>query len=104
VVIFLFGFFWKKATASSALTAAIASVTFSWLFKIYIPEVPFMDRVGLVFILCCLLAVIVTYLGGAKDQPNAVDLNDVSFKTTSGFNIGAIGVVLILIAIYATWW
>ncbi|MGV8834965.1 sodium/sugar symporter [Cellvibrio sp.] len=104
VVIFLFGFFWKKATASSALTAAIASVTFSWLFKIYIPEVPFMDRVGLVFILCCVLAVIVTYLGGAKDQPNAVDLNGVSFKTTSGFNIGAIGVVLILIAIYATWW
>ncbi len=104
VVIFLFGFFWKKATASSALTAAIASVTFSWLFKIYIPEVPFMDRVGLVFILCCVLAIIVTYLGGAKDQANAVDLNDVSFKTTSGFNIGAVGVVLILIAIYATWW
>jgi SSS family solute:Na+ symporter len=104
VVIFLFGFFWKKATASSALTAAIASVTFSWLFKIYIPEVPFMDRVGLVFILCCVLAVIVTYLGGAKDQANAVDLNDVSFKTTSGFNIGAVGVALILIAIYATWW
>ncbi len=50
------------------------------------------------------LAIIVTYLGGAKDQPNAVDLNGVSFKTTSGFNIGAIGVVLILIAIYATWW
>lgn len=104
VVIFLFGFFWKKATASSALTAAIASVTFSWLFKIYIPEVPFMDRVGLVFILCCVLAAAVTYLGGAKQQANAVDLNDVSFKTTSGFNIAAAGVVLVLIAIYATWW
>ncbi len=104
VVIFLFGFFWKKATASSALTAAIASVTFSWLFKIYIPEVPFMDRVGLVFVICCVLAAGVTYLGGAKDQENAVDLQDVSFKTTSGFNIGAVGVVLILIAIYATWW
>lgn len=104
VVIFLFGFFWKKATASSALTAAIASVTFSWLFKIYIPEVPFMDRVGLVFILCCILAIIATYLGGAKDQEKAVDLQDVSFKTTSGFNVCAIGVLLILVAIYATWW
>lgn len=104
VVIFLFGFFWKKATARSALTAAIASVVFSWLFKIYIPEVPFMDRVGLVFILCCVLAVVVTHMGGAKDQANAIDLNDVSFKTTSGFNAGAVGVVLILIAIYATWW
>jgi solute:Na+ symporter, SSS family len=104
VVIFLFGFFWKKANAASALTAAIASVTFSWLFKIYLPEMPFMDRVGLVFILCCVLAAIVTYLGGAKVQSNAIDLNDVEFKTTSGFNVASVGVVLVLVAIYATWW
>lgn len=104
VVLFLFGFFWKKATASSALTAAISSVVLSWLFKIYMPEVPFMDRVGLVFILCCVLAAAVTLLGGAKEQTNAIDLNDVSFKTTSGFNIASVGVVLILAAIYATWW
>lgn len=104
VVIFLFGFFWKKATAASALTAAISSVVLSWLFKIYIPEVPFMDRVGLVFILCCVLAAAVTLLGGAKEQANAIHLDDVSFKTTSGFNIASVGVVLILAAIYATWW
>lgn len=104
VVIFLFGFFWKKATAASALTAAISSVVLSWLFKIYLPEVPFMDRVGLVFILCCVLAAAVTLLSGAKEQPNAVDLKDVSFKTTSEFNVAAVGVVLILATIYAAWW
>ena len=104
VVIFLFGFFWKKATAASALTAAVASVALSWAFKIYLPEMPFMDRVGLVFILCCVLAVAVTYLGGAKVQENSIDLNGISFKTTGGFNAAGIGVILILIAIYATWW
>lgn len=104
VVIFLFGFFWKKATAASALTAAISSVVLSWLFKIYLPEVPFMDRVGLVFILCCVLAAAVTLLSGAKEQANAVDLKDVSFKTTSEFNVAAVGVVLILATIYAAWW
>lgn len=104
VVIFLFGFFWKKATAASALTAAISSVVLSWLFKIYLPEVPFMDRVGLVFILCCVLAAAVTLLSGAKEQANAVDLHDVSFKTTSEFNVAAVGVVLILATIYAAWW
>jgi SSS family solute:Na+ symporter len=104
VVIFLFGFFWKKATAASALTAATASVALSWAFKIYLPEMPFMDRVGLVFILCCLLATAVTYLAGAKTQQNAVDLNGISFKTTGGFNIAGVGVVLILAAVYATWW
>lgn len=104
VVLFLFGFFWKKATASSALTAAISSVVLSWLFKILLPEVPFIDRVGLVFILCCVLAAAVTLLSGAKEQSNSIDLNDVSFKTTSSFNVASIGVVLILVAIYVTWW
>jgi SSS family solute:Na+ symporter len=104
VVIFLFGFFWKKASANSALSAAIASVLFSFLFYKFLPEFPFMDRVGVVFIICCLLAAVVTLLGGAKEQANAIHLNDVSFKTTSGFNIAAIGVILILTAIYATWW
>ena len=63
-----------------------------------------MDRVGVVFIVCCVLAAAVTYLTGAKVQEKAIDLNDVSFKTTSGFNVASIGVVLVLIAIYATWW
>lgn len=104
VVIFLFGFFWKKATAASALVAALASVALSWAFKVYLPEMPFMDRVGLVFILCCVLAAAVTYLAGAKVQENSIDLNGISFKTTGGFNAAGIGVILILIAIYATWW
>ncbi len=104
VVIFLFGFFWKKACANSALAAAIGSVVFSALFYKFLPEFPFMDRVGVVFVLCCLVAVAITLLGGTKEQANAIHLDDVSFKTTSGFNVAAVGVILILVAIYATWW
>jgi solute:Na+ symporter, SSS family len=104
VVIFLFGFFWKKANANSAIVAAVASLAFSWLFKIFFPEIPFMDRVGIVFIICVLLAVLVTLLGRSKEQSNAIDLTGISFKTTTGFNIAAVGVIAILIAIYSVWW
>nr|WP_324257824.1 sodium/sugar symporter [Cellvibrio fontiphilus] len=104
VVIFLFGFFWKKACANSALAAAIGSVVFSALFYKFLPEFPFIDRVGVVFVLCCIVAAAITLLGGTKEQANAIHLDDVSFKTTNGFNIASIGVVLILVAIYATWW
>ncbi|MFC3116345.1 sodium/sugar symporter [Cellvibrio fontiphilus] len=104
VVIFLFGFFWKKASANSALAAAIGSVVFSALFYKFLPEFPFIDRVGVVFVLCCIVAAAITLLGGTKEQANAIHLDDVSFKTTSGFNIASVGVVLILVAIYATWW
>jgi SSS family solute:Na+ symporter len=104
VVLFLFGFFWKKANANSALAAAIGSVVFSALFYAFLPEFPFIDRVGVVFVLCCVVAAAITLLSGAKEQSNSIDLNDVSFSTTSGFNVAALGVVLILVAIYATWW
>jgi solute:Na+ symporter, SSS family len=104
VVIFLFGFFWKKATSSSALSAAIASVVFSWLLKVLVPDVPFMDRVSLVFFMCILVAVLVTYLGGAKNQVNAIDIKNISFKTTTGFNWAASGVLLCLVIIYGVWW
>jgi SSS family solute:Na+ symporter len=57
-----------------------------------------------VFILCCIVAAAITLLSGTKEQANAIDLHDVSFKTTGGFNVAAMGVILILIAIYATWW
>lgn len=104
VVIFLLGFFWKKATASSALAAALGSFILSTLFYFLWPELPFMDRVGLVFILCAMLAVIISLLAGGKDQEKAVDLKGIEFNTQPSFNLAAAGVVMILIALYAAWW
>jgi len=105
VLMFLMGFFWKKATAMSALVAGISSVALSILFKYTLPEdFPFMDRIAIVFILCGLLAVIVTYMSGGKDQEKAIDLSGVNFKTEPVFNVACLGVVLVLIAFYSVWW
>jgi SSS family solute:Na+ symporter len=35
---------------------------------------------------------------------DTIDTADVRYKTSSGFNVGALAVILILIALYATWW
>ncbi|HEY7884464.1 MAG TPA: sodium/sugar symporter [Cellvibrionaceae bacterium] len=104
VAIFMLGFFWKKATALSALVAAIGSAVLSLALKLLWPALPFMDRVGLVFLACIGLAVVITLLSGAKEQEKAVHLDDIDFSTTTGFNIASIAVVLILIALYAAWW
>ena len=103
-MIFLLGMFWKKATASGALAAAIGSAVLSFAFKQMMPELPFIDRVGLVFVLCVVLAVVFSLMGGNKEQEGAVDLADISFATTKGFNFAAFLVVLILAALYGTWW
>ena len=104
VVIFLLGMFWKKTTSSGALAAAIGSAVLSFAFKMFWPELPFIDRVGLVFLLCVAIAVSSSVLAGNRTQDRAVSLRDIQFATTNGFNFSAVLVALILAALYATWW
>lgn len=104
VVIFLLGMFWKKTTSSGALAAAIGSAVLSFAFKMLWPELPFIDRVGLVFLLCVAIAVAFSVLAGNRNQDGAVSLRDIQFATTNGFNFSAVLVALILAALYATWW
>jgi len=103
-VIFLMGMFWSKTTSAGALSAAIGSAAFSVAFAIFWPELPFMDRIGLVFLLCLALTVIVSLKTGANENNQSVSLDSVSFDTHKGFNMAAIGVILILVGLYATWW
>ena len=103
VVIFLLGMFWKKTTAAGALAAAIGSVVLSFAFKMLWPELPFIDRVGLVFLIATGLAVVVSMLQN-REQEGAIHLDEIQFATTTGFNISALAVTLILAALYATWW
>ena len=105
VVIFLMGMFWRQASSAGALAAALGSAVLSLLAKLYWVELPFIDRVGLVFLACLGICYVVSILkpdARATDQSVAVDRSD--FTTNSAFNLAAIGVTLILIALYATWW
>ncbi|WP_260599903.1 sodium/sugar symporter [Sphingomonas endolithica] len=103
-VIFLLGLFWKRANEAGAIAAAVASVLLSYVMKVALPEVPFMDRMGIVFLVSLALAVGISLLVNARANANRITMEGVKFKTTTGFNIGAVGVALILIALYATWW
>ncbi|NQZ83195.1 MAG: sodium transporter, partial [Colwellia sp.] len=80
------------------------SAVFSLALKFAWPELPFMDRVGLVFLLCLALCYVVSMLGKPNTTDSSVSLDQVSFETTKSFNVAAVGVVLILTALYATWW
>lgn len=103
VVIFLLGMFWRKTTAAGALAAAIGSVVLSFAFKMLWPELPFIDRVGVVFLIAAGLAAAVSMLQN-REQEGAIHLDEIQFATTTGFNISALAVTLILAALYATWW
>ena len=104
VVLFLLGMFWSKANVASALVAAIGSAVLSLVLKLWWPELPFIDRVGLVFVLCLLGAVVAAFSSGGQSSEKAIKLQGIQFNTTGGFNSASIGVALILGALYSTWW
>ena len=104
VVIFVLGLFWKRATEPGALAAAIGSFVLSLALKYAAPELPFMNRMLVVFLAALALAVAVSLLRPAASGRNLIAMGEVDYSTTSGFNIAAVGVVIVLVALYATWW
>ena len=114
-VIFLLGLFWKRANEAGAIVAAVTSVLLSWIMKATLPAAalsqgmndyltPFMNRMGVVFLVSLVLAVVVSLATPQRPGTDTIDTADVRYKTTAGFNVGALAVILILIALYATWW
>ncbi len=103
-VIFLLGLFWKRANESGAIAAAVASVTLSWLLKTGWAALPFMDRMGLVFLASAALAIVVSLLTAERRDADTIMTGDVRYTTSTVFNVGALAVMLALVALYATWW
>jgi len=104
VVIFLLGLFWKRATEPGAIAAAIGSFVFSLAIKQLFPQVPFMDRMAITFALSLVLALAISLFAPAPAARNLIETREVSYATSRGFNIASVGVVIILIALYASFW
>jgi len=104
VAIFLLAIFWKKTTAEGALGAAIGSAVLSLGCKIFWPALPFIDRVGLAFVLCVIIGMLISRLQGAGKQPGAINYREVDTSTTSHFNLASLVIVLMLTGLYVTWW
>ena len=104
LAIFLAGFFYKKATANGALGAAIGTFVFSLLFKLLLPSLPFMDRMGIVFLICLAIIWVFAVIEGNKQHPKAITISKGLFSTGKGFKIGSVIVIILLIILYTIWW
>jgi SSS family solute:Na+ symporter len=104
VVIFMLGLFWKRATEEGALAATIGSFALSLLIKFALPDLPFMNRMVVVFLLALALAVVISLVRPRPAEVNTITTSDVSYRTSGSFNVASVGVILILIALYTIWW
>ncbi|TDQ19174.1 SSS family solute:Na+ symporter [Algoriphagus boseongensis] len=103
--IFFFGVFWKKTTSNAALVGASLSIPLSVVLKIVFPNLPFLDRMGVVFLVLAALMIIISLIEGkGKDHPNSIEVNKELFKTSIQFKIGAILIAGIIAALYTIFW
>ena len=104
LVIFQTGFFYKKATPNGALLAAIGTFVFSTVMKFAFPDLPWMDRMLIVFVLC-LLTIFVTALVERKGvSEKAIAPTPGLFRTSRTFNIISVVIMAILVTFYILWW
>lgn len=104
LVIFMFGLFWKRATPNSALWAAILTLPLSAGFKYFAPEMAFLDRMGLIFVILSLIVIFISLYEKKGEDPKAIHLNRKLFETNSVFNVAAVGICAILSVLYILFW
>lgn len=123
---FLLGFFWKKTTSNAALFATIGGFIFSVILKFSgqmmdlqflsainfavpnaqgVYEIPFIDRMAIVFGLCVLGMVIISKIENARGVvPNGLEVDPKMFKAHPAFIIGSAIVVLLTTILYTVYW
>lgn len=123
---FIMGFFWKKTTSNAALFAMIGGFIFALFFK-FLPgfmdlsflaasgfakanaagvfEIPFMDRMSFIFVLCIAGMLIISNIDNRNGiTPPGLEVDKTMFKVSTGFAVGAIIVCGILAALYSLFW
>jgi len=123
---FLLGFFWKRTTSSAAVFGAVGGFGLSVLLK-FLPnmmnlgflapfgfskigdkgvyEIPFLDRMGIVFVVCVVAMVLISFIENPRgDRSHGLDVEPSMFKASRAFTAGALIVCGILVALYSLFW
>lgn len=79
VVIFGLGLLWKRASGTAAVITAIGTFVFSILFKFLMPDVPFLLRMGYVFL--CLVVLFFSFSFASRKTVAADKLDEHTIKT-----------------------
>lgn len=127
---FILGFFWKKTTSNAALFATLGGFSLSVLLKklplmmnleflqpmgfsklvtqengTSIYEIPFLDRMGFVFLFCAIGMIIISIIENKRGVvPKGLEVDTSMFKTTRSFAVGALIIIGLLVALYTVYW
>ena len=105
LAVFLMGLFWKKATNNAAIWGAILSIIIAIFFKVGPVNMPFMHQMFITCLATMVIIVIISLIEGkGKDNPKGIHFTKNLFATDPVFNIGAFGILIISVVLYAVFW
>jgi solute:Na+ symporter, SSS family len=105
---FIMGFFWKRTNSAGALFAIVGGFLIAlfmhnnWLPGADWSTVPFLDRMGWVFVICIVVMFILSLV--LPDENKGLEIDTSMFKMDSGFATGASVVIGLLIFLYWYFW
>jgi solute:Na+ symporter, SSS family len=127
---FIMGFFWKKTSSNAAMFATVGGFVLSVFFK-FLPrimnleflsgsgfstlveqkdgsklfEIPFLDRMGFVFLICVGIMVVISLLDAKRGVVvKGLEVDTKMFKVSGSFAAGALLISGILVALYTIFW
>ncbi len=105
LAVFIMGLFWKKTTTKAAIIGVLSSIVIALLLKFPALGLPFLDQMFYTLIITIVLIAGVSLTTNPEDDdPKAIRLTANTFKTSSGFNLGAYTVLIITAVLYAAFW
>jgi solute:Na+ symporter, SSS family len=104
LAIFLMGFFWRGNTANAALAAAIATIPVGIALERIVPDMPFMNRMGWVFMVLIALQFIISMLDSKRNEQQGLDIDTSEFKISGGFALGSVVICGLLAVLYTIYW
>ena len=127
LAMFLLGFFWKPATAAAAMFATVGGFIGSIILK-FLPdvmdlsflapigfavpnaagvyEIPFLDRMGIDFVVVVIGMVLISklYPKQRAEAGHKIEIEPAMFRVSPGFALGSAIICLGLVAVYSIWW
>ncbi|QJE01900.1 sodium/solute symporter [Massilia forsythiae] len=126
LAMFLLGFFWKKTTSAAAMFATVGGLVFSIVLK-FLPgmmdlhflapigfavdngagvyEIPFLDRMLIVFLLVVAGMVLLSLSGNRSEaEAKRMVIDRRMFRVDGGFAVGSAIVCVLVAAVYIAWW
>jgi SSS family solute:Na+ symporter len=127
---FIMGFFWKMTSSNAAMFATIGGFVLSVILK-FLPqfmnleflsstgfatlveqkdktllyEIPFIDRMGFVFAICVAMMVLISLIDHKRGvQVKGLEVDTKMFKVSSGFAVGSMIIIGLVVALYAIFW